>query len=122
MVHQNHPPWRVLLVFLYSVTIAPDLPAAEYSAFAERSGPWFSILFGAPVFYWVGRILRRRGAPHGRVVGLASWVLYSICDLTIVLVVGSMTLLLGAQWVVSQAVKLIAVWLATRDEHDTATG
>lgn len=106
---------HVLLVFLYSLTIARDLPAAEYSAFAERSGPWFSIFFGAPVFYWVGRILRRRTAPHARGVGLASWALYSICDLSIVLAVGSMTPLLGVQWVVSQAVKLIAVWLATRN-------
>lgn len=105
---------HVLLVFLYSVAIAPDLPPAEYTAFAERSGPWFSIVLGAPVFYWVGRILRRRVAPRERGVGLAAWALYSAFDLTIVLAVGSMTMLLTGQWLVSQAVKLVAIRFATR--------
>lgn len=108
---------HVALVFLYSITVAPDRPPAEYSAFAERSGPWFSIVLGGPVFYVLGKILAKRVAPHGRAVALTTWALYTLCDLAIVLALGgAVTPLLYGQWVTSQTIKFVAVWVATRSE------
>ncbi|MBZ0112232.1 MAG: hypothetical protein K8J08_07230 [Thermoanaerobaculia bacterium] len=66
---------HVALVFFYSVATAPDLPAAEYAIFAERSGPWFSILFGGPVFYAVGRLLSKRTGSDERRAAMAVWTL-----------------------------------------------
>lgn len=105
---------HVLLVTLYSLVVAPGLEHAANQAFAERTGPWFSIVAGGPVFWLVGRILRRRARPHGRGAGLAAWGLYTATDAAILLAsVGVPPALLAGQWVVSQAVKLAAVRLAT---------
>ena len=105
---------HVALVFLYSVAIAPGLPPADYTAFAERSGPWFSIFFGGPVFYLVGRWLRSRLGALGRRAALAAWTLYCLTDLTIVLAVhGLPSPILAGQWIVSQAIKLLAVLVST---------
>ena len=106
---------HVLLVFLYSAAIAPGLEHADYQAFALRSGPWLSIVLGGPVFYAVGRLLRRRARPLGRRAGLAAWGLYSATDAAIVLAsAATITPLLAGQWLVSQGVKLWAVVLGTR--------
>ena len=106
---------HVALVFLYSVLVAPGLAHAEYAAFAERSGPWFSIVFGGPVFYLVGRILHARLGAWGRRAALAAWVLYSLTDLGIVLAVhGVPGWALAGQWILSQSIKLLAVLAATR--------
>ena len=106
---------HVLLVFLYSVAIEPGLENADYRQFAERSAPWFSIVFGAPVFYAVGMLLRRRVQPHARGAGLTVWGLYTATDAAILLAsVGSPPPLLAGQWLVSQAVKLLVVLWATR--------
>ncbi len=106
---------HVVHVFLYSVAVAPDLPVAAYSTYAERSGPWFSILFGGPVFYLLGWVLRRRVAHRARPLGLAVWALYSITDLAIVVaIVGVPAPLLMAQSSAALGIKLAAVWWATR--------
>jgi len=106
---------HVLLVFLYSAFIEPGLSNAEYQAFARASGPWFSIVFGFPAFYAVGRILSGRMGPSARVAGLAVWCLYSATDLAIVLAYEeSITALLAVQWCVSQGVKVAGVLWATR--------
>ncbi len=106
---------HILLVVLYSLAIAPGLEHADYQAFAQCSAPWFSIVAGGPVFWAVGRILHRRARPHGRTAGLTAWGLYSATDAAILLAsVGTPPALLAGQWLVSQAVKLAAVWLATR--------
>ena len=107
---------HVLLVFVYSIAVAPGLEHADYQAFAETSAPWFSIVAGGPVFYALGRLLRKRVAPSGRRAGLVVWGLYSATDLAIVLASGfALTPLFAGQWVTSQAIKLFAVLLATRD-------
>ena len=112
----------VLLVFLYSVAIAPGLENSEYESFAMRSGPWLSIVAGGPVFYLIGRLLRRRVPPHGRAAALTTWALYTVTDAVVVaLSLDSLTLLFSAQWVASQTVKLVAVLLATRESAGGST-
>ncbi len=106
---------HVGLVFLYSVAVAPGLEHADYMAFAERSGPWFSIVAGIPVFFALGRLLRRTTGPAARRVGLWAWGLYTLTDATLVLASGvALTALFVGQWLTSQTVKLIAIYLGAR--------
>ena len=46
-------------VAIYSYLINPGQPMATYQAHAQASGPWVSILAGAPIFYaashWIAR-------------------------------------------------------------------
>ncbi len=105
----------VALVFLYSTLLAPGREHAEYTDFAERSGPWLSILVGGPLFYLFGRLLSRRIAPSARRIGLVVWALYSLTDAALVLASGAvLTPLFVAQWLASQAVKLLGMQLGTR--------
>lgn len=105
---------HVLHVFIYSTAITPGLQHEDYVTYAQQSGPWFSIACGGPVFYVLGILLRRRVGPHARNAGLVVWGLYSILDLAVLLMAGAtISLLLAGQWLASQAIKLIAIILAT---------
>ena len=42
-------------VAIYSYIINPGQPMATYEAHAQASGPWVSILAGAPIFYAASR-------------------------------------------------------------------
>lgn len=48
-------------VAIYSYLINPGQPLATYEAHAQASGPWVSVLAGAPIFYaasrWIARSL-----------------------------------------------------------------
>ena len=46
-------------VALYSHVIDPGHPLAVYQAHARASGPWVSILAGAPIFYAASRWIAR---------------------------------------------------------------
>lgn len=42
-------------VAIYSYLVNPGQPMATYEAHAQASGPWVSILAGAPIFYAASR-------------------------------------------------------------------
>src|ERR1044072_2082462 len=44
---------------IYSYLINPGHPRATYQAHAQASGPWFSLLAGAPFFYAASRWIAR---------------------------------------------------------------
>ena len=46
-------------VAIYSYLINPGQPIATYEAHAQASGPWVSILAGAPIFYAASRWIAR---------------------------------------------------------------
>jgi hypothetical protein len=46
-------------VAIYSYFINPGQPLATYEAHAQVSGPWVSILAGAPIFYAASRWIAR---------------------------------------------------------------
>ena len=46
-------------VAIYSYLINPGQPIATYQAHAQASGPWVSILAGAPIFYAASRWIAR---------------------------------------------------------------
>jgi hypothetical protein len=46
-------------VAIYSYLINPGQPMATYQAHAQASGPWVSIIAGAPIFYAASRWIAR---------------------------------------------------------------
>lgn len=111
---------HVVFVFLYSLA-RPGQSNAQYQEFALASGPWFSIVFGIPVFLWLGRLLRKRLGLDARGSGLTAWALYSATDLAIVIAAhAAWTPLFIGQWCLSQGVKLLAVLRGTATTTTTA--
>ena len=54
----------IVCVAVYSYAIRTGESPEFYGAFARVSGPWVSLVAGGPVFYLIGRWIRRR-APRG---------------------------------------------------------
>ena len=105
----------IAVVLAYSVAVAPGLETEAYTEFANASGPWVSIVFGGPVFWALGRMLvGRLGVDSARRSGLIAWGLYSVTDFVIVSVAGTWGVVLAVQWVASQSIKLVGMWVGTR--------
>jgi FtsH-binding integral membrane protein len=62
-------------VAIYSYFINPGQPMATYQAYAQASGPWVSILAGAPIFYAASRWIAR-----SRPTALALFVIFLAID------------------------------------------
>ena len=62
-------------VAIYSYLINPGQPLATYEAYAQASGPWVSILAGAPIFYAASRFIAR-----SRPTALALFAIFFVID------------------------------------------
>jgi hypothetical protein len=62
-------------VAIYSHVIHPGQPMAMYQAHAQASGPWVSILAGAPIFYAASRWIAR-----SRPTALALFAIFLVID------------------------------------------
>ena len=62
-------------VAIYSYVIDPGQPMATYQAHAQASGPWVSILAGAPIFYATSRWIAR-----SRPTALALFAIFVVID------------------------------------------
>ena len=62
-------------VAIYSYLINPGQPMATYEAHAQASGPWVSILAGAPIFYAASRWIARL-----RPTALALFAIFFVID------------------------------------------
>ena len=62
-------------VAVYSYLINPGQPMATYEAHAQASGPWVSILAGAPIFYAASRWIAR-----SRPTSLALFGIFFVID------------------------------------------
>ena len=62
-------------VAIYSYLINPGQPMATYEAHAQASGPWVSIIAGAPIFYAASRWIAR-----SRPTALALFVILIVID------------------------------------------
>ena len=79
-------------VAIYSHLLNPGQPMATYEAHAQASGPWVSILAGAPIFYAASRWIAR-----SRPTALALFAIFFIFDGA--LLVGMMESWTGAAFV-----------------------
>ena len=66
-------------VAIYSYLINPGQPMATYQAHAQASGPWVSILAGAPIFYATSRWIAR-----SRPTALALFAIFVVMDVALV--------------------------------------
>jgi hypothetical protein len=97
-------------VAIYSHVIDPGQPFATYQAHAQASGPWVSILAGAPIFYAASRWIAR-----SRPTALALFAIFAAIDGA--LLVGMMESWIGAPVVLiglSYLTKLCACALGGR--------
>ena len=62
-------------VAIYSYLINPGQPMATYQAHAQASGPWVSILAGAPIFFAASRWIAR-----SRSTALALFAVFLVID------------------------------------------
>ena len=62
-------------VTIYSYLINPGQPLAAYQAHAQASGPWVSIVAGAPIFYAASRWIAR-----SRPTALALFGIFFVID------------------------------------------
>ena len=62
-------------VAIYSYLINPGQPLATYQAHAQASGPWVSILAGAPIFYAASRWIAK-----SRPTALALFGIFFVID------------------------------------------
>jgi hypothetical protein len=62
-------------VAIYSYLINPGQPMAAYQAYAQASGPWVSIIAGAPIFYAASRWIAKT-----RPTALALFVIFFVID------------------------------------------
>ena len=60
-------------VAIYSYLINPGQPMATYEAHAQVSGPWVSLLAGAPIFYAASRWIARSRPTALALFGSFSW-------------------------------------------------
>jgi len=79
-------------VAIYSYLINPGQPPASYEAYAQDSGPWVSVLAGAPIFYAASRWIART-----RPTALALVAIFLVID--IVLLVAMTQSWAGMPWV-----------------------
>jgi hypothetical protein len=62
-------------VAIYSYVINPRQPVAAYEAYAQTSGPWVSIVAGAPIFYAASRWIAK-----SRATALALFAVFAVVD------------------------------------------
>ena len=75
----------ILCVAVYSYTIHTGETQAFYEAFARVSGPWVSLIAGAPVFLLLARWIRRRAPSAALGTAMAMFALYVAFEIAIVL-------------------------------------
>jgi hypothetical protein len=106
----------VACVAVYSYAIHTGETREFYTDFANASGPWVSLITGGPVFFLLGRWIRRR-APHSAFnTALAMCGLYLAIEVTtLILWQGDASTKLGAvPFMISGfIVKAIGTWMGT---------
>jgi len=75
----------ILCVAVYSYAIHTGETAEFYSEFAKVSGPWVSLIAGGPVFFLIGRWIRRRAPAAALRTAIAMCALYITIEVAILL-------------------------------------
>jgi hypothetical protein len=73
----------ILCVAVYSYAIQTGETQEFYSAFAQASGPWISLIAGGPVFFLIARWIRRRAPAAALGTAMAMVGLYVVIEVAI---------------------------------------
>jgi hypothetical protein len=101
-------------VAIYSYIIEPGKPVSEYQRYAQVSGPWVSILAGAPIFFAVSVWIAR-----SRRTALALFVVFLALDVALLVAYGealppSLLALAAASYLTKLAACYVGGWWAER--------
>jgi hypothetical protein len=99
-------------VAIFSHWIHPGESFEYYQRYAQTASPWVSVFASAPVYFALGRWL-------GRSTALAAWALHGGVSVAITALAGRLGDLAAIESL-ALAVRLAAVWLATRGERTPA--
>ena len=75
----------IVSVAVYSYAIHTGETQEFYSAFARVSGPWVSLIAGGPVFFVIGRWIRRRAPAAALGTAMAMFGLYVAIEVAVLL-------------------------------------
>jgi hypothetical protein len=104
----------VAWVALYSYLVHPGETPAFYQSYAQASGPWVSLVAGTPIFYLVCRWIGSRVPARAWPTAMALFGLFVVLDLSLVLVVGTLSNRLIGFVAASYLLKLLACHLGGR--------
>ena len=118
----------VACVAVYSYAIHTGETPEFYSAFARASGPWVSLIAGAPVFFLIARWIRRRAPAAALGTAMAMTGLYIAIEVAAMLLwpgAWGATLAILPVVIVGLGIKAAGAWLgaggtATRAPAKTA--
>lgn len=99
---------HVLYMVVYGHLIHPGEPAPYYTAHAQASGPWFSLVAGGPVWYLAAHVVARRTRASAAKIAVTMWVTYMVLELGTFL---AMSAAVRPLFVLSWGTKLAAAWL-----------
>lgn len=112
-----------LFMVLYGHVINPGHEDSFYQEAANRFGPYASIVGGLPVFFFAGVVLRRILRERALSVAIATWVIYVVVDMTIVIAVAAEQIAKFLPlMVVSFATKLAAIYFGARFTNKESKG
>src|SRR6188474_1440310 len=75
----------IICVAVYSYSIHTGETQEFYSAFANASGPWVSLIAGGPVFFVIARWIRRRAPAAALGTAMAMCGVYLAIEVAILL-------------------------------------
>ena len=75
----------IITVAVYSYTVHTGESQAFYNAFAQRSGPWVSLIAGGPVFFLIARWIRRRAPAAAFETAMAMAGLYLAIEIAVLI-------------------------------------
>jgi hypothetical protein len=101
----------IIVVAVYSYTVHTGETQAFYNAFAQRSGPWVSLIAGGPVFYLIGRWIRRRAPAAALGTMIAFLGFYLAIEVAAILVWPNFSAAILAWVFGGLVIKAVCAWL-----------
>lgn len=107
----------ILYMVIYGNFINPGHPQAFYQEYAQKAGPYSSIIAGIPLMYLAARWLGRKFTPSNSVkAALLMWLTYMLLDAAILTFSGELMNIL-ILFIASFATKLGAAYLGGKAAH-----
>jgi hypothetical protein len=101
-------------VALYSYLVHPGETPAFYQHYAERSGPWVSVLAGTPIFYLVCRWIGSRNPARAWRTAMALFGFFLLLDGALMFSAGALSQRLLGFMAAGYLLKLVACHVAGR--------
>jgi hypothetical protein len=101
-------------VAFYAYVVHPGETPAFYQAYAQKAGPWVSVIAGTPIFYLVCRWIGSRDPSRAWATAMALFGIFVVVDFALLLAAATPTPQILGWMAVSCALKLLACHLGGR--------